>query len=272
MTQEQIPDQTASLPDTPLSAEESSEQPPETDWKAENEALKADKEKMEQRLKSLEGRVNSSDSINDRFAEIANRFDTFETTMFKQAAAQAEAFQSESLDSLAPSLEAIQQEHTTSINQRRSQAALMSLRQSLDEAVLDGEGNAVFDLNTAPELQEARDKNDEAIAYSKAGNAAMAELAMTQAISFAERARVRQERAIAKKALDDLKNEFSAERDSWAEQNGVGDMSTGGESASGAITADNIDALMANIAEATPEQQKQIKAKYRELIATGRLG
>ena len=42
MTQEQIPDQTASLPDTPLSAEESSEQPPETDWKAENEALKAE--------------------------------------------------------------------------------------------------------------------------------------------------------------------------------------------------------------------------------------
>lgn len=184
-------------------------------------------DELTQKFKSLEGRVTKAQSIESIVAGFGDQLDAVKDANF----AVARALQNDDTENLGTQMDAIDSRLTTG----RTRQEFQSLTEDLYGSVTDDEGNALLDVNAAPELAQVRQTWNSGLERANAGQVGEARALMMQAIMEARGVTRALERESYRKRLDDLEAQHKAEREKWAEENGVGDMSlgTGGPAVSG---------------------------------------
>jgi hypothetical protein len=273
MTEQHTEEQSAPLPDAPAEQQDAQEQLPDTVSRADFDELQSSHEKTQQQLSTMSGRLAAAETTAETNDRLFDRLDTLQTTLMDMTAAQAKAFADDTLDTLSAEIGSIRDKSNAESNQSRSTRTITSLRENLDAAVLGDDGNAVLDLATAPELQDARTKHNESLELLKNGRTEQAESMMARAVASATNATATAERAALRKQLADQEKGFATKSEELLEEAGVGDLSVngGGGGGGGPITMDNIDALMADIASQPAARQKELRDSYRNVMRTGRL-
>ena len=184
-------------------------------------------DELTQKFKSLEGRVTKQQSVESIVAGFSDELNAVKDANF----AVARALQTDDTESLGTQMEAIDNRLTTG----RVRQEFGSLREELYTAVADADGNSLLEVDTSPELAKVRQTWNSGLERANAGQTGEARALMMQAIMEARGVARSIERTNYQKALVDMEAQHKAERDKWAEENGVGDMSlgTGSPSASG---------------------------------------
>lgn len=238
MTQQQS-DATANLNPTDSAATEGQGSEP-VDWEARAKAAEAksaettdEVAKLTQQLKSLEGRVTKQQNIEDVVARLSDQVTGVQDATF----AMARAIGSEDVANLGTEMDAINQRAVAA----RAQSEFASLQKELTNAITGVDGELLFDVRTAPELAGARQTWDAGIKEANAGRNGEARAMMMDAISEARKVGLAQERTNHQAKLDAMEAKHKAEREKWAEENGIGDMSVGeGSAAPGDQTLESL--------------------------------
>jgi len=232
MTQ-QPTDETANLPDVEPAITADEEQQP-LSWEERATAAEAKFaetttafDELTQKFKSLEGRVTKAESVESIVAGFGDQLDAVKDANF----AVARALQNDDTEALGTQMDAIDNRLSTG----RTRQEFGSLREELYTSVSDAEGNSLLEVDTAPELAQVRQTWNSGLERANEGQVGEARALMMQAIMEARSVTRGLERQSNQKRFDDLETQHKADRDKWAEDNGVGDMSlgTGGPAVSG---------------------------------------
>jgi len=222
-------DSSANLPDSLEETSEGTEQLPDTVSRADFDSLKAENDKLTRSVDSMSGRASKSATIEDMFSEIKSENEALRESV----QLLGEAFSNETLDSLGADLSAVQQRHTDSANQNKSNASIKYQKQLFDNSVLGEDGSPILSLTDAPELLEARQMHDASISLHNKGSSVEAKDMMNDAILMAKDAVSKAERSASRSALASAKEQ-------WQIENGVGDMNTGSGSVGGGVNDGNL--------------------------------
>jgi hypothetical protein len=203
---------------------------PETDWKAKFEALEQAKTKADNDLKALRGQRMTEQQREERMEAILERQEATDLKM----SALIKALGNNTTEELPAEVAKLQAVSQQTQGQRRFQTQYKSLYEDFTAVGQDDEGNAVLDVEKAPELEEARrtfaagyhrndlDNTDRLVMFAKAiAQGKQATMKALRARNQAETQRVKEEgKAAAKKVRDDA---------------GLLDLDTGHEAGGGGV-------------------------------------
>ena len=239
MTEQPIPDSTASPASEPAHDQgEDQPQSAETNWEERAKAAESrlmgqesETEKLSDRLKTVEGRVKKQESTE---AVIAGFADTL-AGIQAGTVAMAKAMSNDSLDTLGDEVAAIEQNTQSKVAVAASRTIAASLGQDLQAAVQDSEGVSILDLENAPELESVRETWNTGLRQIAAADVVQrgeGRATLMQAVSDAKTVARVAERTQANERLVAMEAEHKAEREKWAEEHGIEDLSVGTGSAS----------------------------------------
>jgi hypothetical protein len=239
VTQQPIPDSTAPPASEPAH-DQSGDQPQsaEINWEerakaAESrlEGQESETEKLSDRLKTVEGRVKKQESTESVIAGFSDTLAGIQAG----TVAMAKAMSNDSLDTLGDEVAAIEQNTQSKVAAASSRSIASSLGEDLQAAVQDSEGASILDLQTASELESVRETWNTGLRQIAAADAvqrAEGRATLMQAVSDAKTAALAAERTRASERMTALEAEHKAQREKWAEEHGVEDLSVGTGSAS----------------------------------------
>ena len=184
-------------------------------------------DELTQKFKSLEGRVTKAQSVESIVTEFGVQLDAVKDANF----AVARALQNDDTEALGTQMDAIDNR----LSSGRTRQEFTSLKEELYASVADTEGNSLLEVDTAPELAQVRQTWNTGLEQANEGKTGEARALMMQAIMEARGITRSLEQKSYQKRFDDLESQHKAEREKWAEEEGVGDMSlgTGGPAVSG---------------------------------------
>ena len=225
MTQQTDPElavQSEVVADQPVDQE-----PEEVDWQVRAEAAEAANKKLENELKSQQGRNRRTDDVQHQLSSIGDRLSTIESA--NQAVLRA--FSSGDTDDLPNELSTIQaQARQTSAN-RSYEARYADLSEELREAVQDDEGNPILDLYEAPELESIRQEWVTAHRNKDTG-------ALATALAKAHRVARSVERTTGRSSEQQIRTEEREAAKARLEEAGIFDLDTGPSAAGGGRSDD----------------------------------
>jgi len=239
VTQQPIPDSTTPPVSEPA-LDQSGDQPQDAEatWEERAKAAEArlagqesEAVKLSDRLKTIEGRVKKQESTESVIAGFSDTLAGIQAG----TVAMAKAMANDSLDTLGDEVAAIEQNTRSKVAAATSRSVAASLGQDLQVAVQDSEGTSILDLETAPELEKVRETWNTGLRQIAAADAvqrAEGRATLMQAVSDAKTATLAAERTQANERLTALEAGHKAEREKWAEEHGIEDLSVGTGSAS----------------------------------------
>ena len=194
---------------------------PEVDWRAQAERL-------EQQLKTAQGRNRTRDDTDAAILGIGDRM----AAMEQSNAALVKALAEGDTESLPQQLSQIQAQSQNNQRGRTYQSRYEALTEQLRGAVQDTDGNEIISLHSAPELEDVRQSWVEAHK-----NKSMAGLYSTLVRAHEV---VRQaERSKATQATDSARDEERKAATQRLEEAGIYDLDTGPASAGGGASQDD---------------------------------
>ena len=213
--------------DPELAEQPAEQEAEEVDWKARAEAAEDNLKKVENDLKSQQGRNRRTDEVQHQLASIGDRLSTIESA--NQAVLRA--FSSGDTDALPTELSTIQAKAQQTSANRSYEARYADLSEELREAVQDGEGNPILDLYEAPELESIR--QEWVTAHRNKDTAALA-----SALAKAHRVARAAERTTGRSSEQQIRTEEREAAKARLEEAGVFDLDTGPSAAGGGLSDD----------------------------------
>jgi len=212
-------------------------------------------DELTQRFKSLEGRTKKADSTEARLT----RQEEVMGALGDKLSILLDGVQGRDAENLDTRMGTVDSQ----LAQTRSRSEAEAIQADFQGSTLDGEGNAILDWQNAPELSAARATFNQGLEQARAG--ALEQGFATMRSGTAE---VKQQVSIKRQSLHtqeiaDLKKEHKAAMDKLLEDNGVGDLTAGGQGSAGSSvpTTDTIDVLHF--------EGKVTDDEYREFLRSG---
>ena len=227
--EQQIPEEVVTQePDAPQPEVQEAEAEPEVDWKARFDDNQATLDKLEQQLKTEQGRNKKRDDTDSAVFGIGDRLSAME----QSNAALIKALAEGDTENLPQQLGQIQAQSQNTQRGRAYQNQYRVLTDQLREATQDEGGNDILSLYEAPELEEIRqswvDANNK-----RSVSALYNTLVRTHEV-------VRQaERGKANEKAESVRQEERTSAKQRLEEAGIYDLDTGAASAGGGATQDD---------------------------------
>ena len=194
---------------------------PEVDWKAQAERL-------EQQLKTEQGRNRKRDDTDTAILGIGDRM----AAMEQSNAALVKALAEGDTESLPQQLSQIQAQSQNAQRGRTYQGRYEALTEQLMGAVQDTDGNQILDLHTAPELEDVRQSWVEAHKNKSMAGLYSALVRAHEVVRQTERSRANQ-------MTDSVRDEERKAATQRLEEAGIYDLDTGPTSAGGGAGQDD---------------------------------
>jgi len=215
-------------PDAPQPEVQEAEAEPEVDWKARFDENEATLGKLEQQLKTEQGRNKKRDDTDSAVLGIGDRL----AAMEQSNAALIKALAEGDTDNLPQQLDQIQAQSQNTQRGRAYQNQYRVLTEQLRAATQDESGNDILSLYEAPELEEVRqswvDANNK-----RSVSALYNTLVRTHEV-------IRQaERGKASEKAETVRQEERTSAKQRLEEAGIYDLDTGAASAGGGATKDD---------------------------------
>ena len=214
-------------PDAPQPETVETEAQAEPDWKAQAETAEATLAKLQQELKTEQGRVRKRDDQDSAIAGIGDRI----IAMEQSNAALIKALAAGDTENLPNQLNQIQAQSQDTQRGRAYQTQYNVLTQQLREATQDSDGNVVLDLYSSPELEDVRSKWVDA---NKKRSLAGLYSTLVQAHEVTRQA----ERTQAKQTNNSVRDEERKIANQRLEEAGIYDLDTGPARGGGAAQND----------------------------------
>lgn len=205
------------------STEESTEETQDTtDWKAKYEEAESARVKAENDKKAIQGARKKQSDVDSMLTDILSRQEASE----KAQAALIKALAQGDTDTVADELNNIQSESNKTRAQARFQNAYNSLYETMQEAVLDEDGNEIIDLEKDERLADFR---NEVITAHNNGDLAGISTAMNKLYRVVNKV----ERENSKAAVEKAREEAETKAKKKIQKAGLGDHDLGNAPAGG---------------------------------------
>ena len=215
-------------PDAPQPEVQEAEAEPEVDWKAKFDENQATLGKLEQQLKTEQGRNKKRDDTDSAVLGIGDRL----AAMEQSNAALIKALAEGDTDNLPQQLGQIQAQSQNTQRGRAYQNQYRVLTEQLRAATQDESGNDILSLYEAPELEEVRqswvDANNKRSVSALYNTLVRAHEVVRQA-----------ERGKANDRAESVRQEERTSAKQRLEEAGIYDLDTGAASAGGGATKDD---------------------------------
>ena len=227
--EQQAPEEVVTqAPDAPQPEVQEAEAEPEIDWKAKFDENQAALDKLEQQLKTEQGRNRKRDDTDSAVLGIGDRLSAME----QSNAALIKALADGNTESLPQQLGQIQAQSQNTQRGRAYDNQYRVLTEQLREAVQDGNGNDILDLYSAPELEDVRQSWVEA---NKSRSVSSLYNTLVRAHEVIRQA----ERGKASEQAEAVRQEERNTAKQRLEEAGIYDLDTGPASAGGGATLDD---------------------------------
>jgi len=227
--EQQVPEDVVTQePDAPQPEVQEAEAEPEVDWKARFDENQGTLDKLEQQLKTEQGRNRKRDDTDSAVLGIGDRLAAMEQSNSALIKALAEG----DTDNLPQQLGQIQAQSQNTQRGRAYQNQYRVLTEQLKAATQDENGNDILSLYEAPELEEVRQSWVEAN-NKRSVSALYNTLVRTHEV-------IRQaERGKASEKAETVRQEERTSAKQRLEEAGIYDLDTGPASAGGGATQDD---------------------------------
>ena len=227
--EQQVPEEVVTQePDAPQPEVQEAEAEPEVDWKARFDDNQATLDKLEQQLKTEQGRNKKRDDTDSAVLGIGDRL----AAMEQSNAALIKALAEGDTDNLPQQLGQIQAQSQNTQRGRAYQNQYRVLTEQLRAATQDESGNDILSLYEAPEIEEVR------LSWVDANNKRSVSALYNTLVRTHEVIR-QAERGKASEKAETVRQEERTSAKQRLEEAGIYDLDTGAASAGGGATKDD---------------------------------